>query len=62
MNIVLDRRTDAHIHPLSPPWVAVSDALDTCKLASLGWASTPVEQSIVRIVEECIETDRNGSP
>ena len=35
--------------------------LDTCKLASLGWVSTPVEQSIARTVEECIASDRNGS-
>ena len=35
--------------------------LDTCKLASLGWESTPVEQSIARTVEECITSDRNGS-
>jgi nucleoside-diphosphate-sugar epimerase len=35
--------------------------LDTCKLASLGWESTPVEQSIVRTVEECIASDRDGS-
>jgi nucleoside-diphosphate-sugar epimerase len=35
--------------------------LDTCKLASLGWESTPVEQSIARTVEECSMSGRNGS-
>jgi nucleoside-diphosphate-sugar epimerase len=35
--------------------------LDTCKLASLGWESTPVEQSIARTVEECIASGRDGS-
>jgi nucleoside-diphosphate-sugar epimerase len=35
--------------------------LDTCKLASLGWESTPVEQSIARTVEECIMSGRTGS-
>ena len=35
--------------------------LDTCKLASLGWESTPVEQSIARTVEECIASSRDGS-
>ena len=35
--------------------------LDTCKLASLGWESTPVEQSIARTVEECVASGRDGS-
>ena len=35
--------------------------LDTCKLASLGWQSTSVEQSIARTVEECVASGRSGS-
>ncbi|MEF8825410.1 MAG: NAD-dependent epimerase/dehydratase family protein [Halapricum sp.] len=35
--------------------------LDTCKLASLGWESTPVEQSIARTVEESVASGRDGS-
>jgi nucleoside-diphosphate-sugar epimerase len=35
--------------------------LDTCKLASLGWQSTPVERSIARTVEECVASGRDGS-
>jgi nucleoside-diphosphate-sugar epimerase len=35
--------------------------LDTCKLSSLGWQSTPVERSIARTVEEAIASGRDGS-
>lgn len=35
--------------------------LDTCKLASLGWEATPVEQSIARTVEESVASGRDGS-
>jgi nucleoside-diphosphate-sugar epimerase len=35
--------------------------LDTCKLARLGWESTPVEDSIVPTVEECLSSGRRGS-
>lgn len=35
--------------------------LDTCKLASMGWESTPVEQSIARTVEEAVASGRDGS-
>jgi hypothetical protein len=35
--------------------------LDTCKLASLGWESTPVERSITRTVEESLASGRDGS-
>lgn len=35
--------------------------LDTCKLASLGWQSTPVEQSTARTVEESTASSRDGS-
>ena len=35
--------------------------LETCKLASLGWRSTPVDQSIARTVEECVASGRDGS-
>jgi nucleoside-diphosphate-sugar epimerase len=35
--------------------------LDTCKLASLGWESTPVERSIDRTVEESVASGRDGS-
>jgi nucleoside-diphosphate-sugar epimerase len=35
--------------------------LETCKLASLGWQSTAVEQSISRTVEECVASGRDGS-
>ncbi|WP_435151811.1 NAD-dependent epimerase/dehydratase family protein [Haladaptatus sp. DFWS20] len=35
--------------------------LDTTKLASLGWESTPVEEAMVRAVEEHLESDRDGS-
>jgi hypothetical protein len=34
--------------------------LDTCKLASLGWQSTPVEQSIARTVKESLASGRDG--
>lgn len=34
--------------------------LDTCKLATLGWESTPVEESIVPTVEECLRSGRRG--
>jgi hypothetical protein len=34
--------------------------LDTCKLASLGWASTPVEEAIARTVEESVASGRDG--
>jgi nucleoside-diphosphate-sugar epimerase len=35
--------------------------LDTCKLASLGWASTPVETSMARTVAESVASGRDGS-
>jgi hypothetical protein len=35
--------------------------LDTCKLASLGWESTPVERSIARTVEVSLASGRDGS-
>jgi len=35
--------------------------LDTCKLASLGWESTPVERAIARTVEESVARGRDGS-
>lgn len=35
--------------------------LSTCKLASLGWESTPVERSIARTVEESLASGRDGS-
>ena len=35
--------------------------LDTCKLSSLGWESTPVERSIARTVEESLASGRDGS-
>jgi 2'-hydroxyisoflavone reductase len=35
--------------------------LDTCKLASLGWQSTPVTQSIAETVDESIASDRDGT-
>ena len=35
--------------------------LDTCKLAALGWESTPVEESIVKTVEECVASGRDGA-
>jgi nucleoside-diphosphate-sugar epimerase len=35
--------------------------LDTCKLASLGWGSTPVETSIARTVDEAVASGRDGS-
>jgi nucleoside-diphosphate-sugar epimerase len=34
--------------------------LDSCKLASLGWQSTPVERSIARTVEESVASGRDG--
>lgn len=34
--------------------------LDTCKLASLGWDSTPVEVAMDRTVEESIQSGRSG--
>jgi nucleoside-diphosphate-sugar epimerase len=35
--------------------------LDTCKLASLGWESTPVERAMARTVEESLASGRDGS-
>ena len=35
--------------------------LDTCKLASLGWESTPVERATARTVEESLASGRDGS-
>ncbi|WP_049971514.1 NAD-dependent epimerase/dehydratase family protein [Haladaptatus cibarius] len=35
--------------------------LDTNKLASLGWESTPVEEAMERTVAEHLESDRDGS-
>jgi 2'-hydroxyisoflavone reductase len=35
--------------------------LDTHRLASLGWAATPVETAIERTVEQYVESDRDGS-
>jgi 2'-hydroxyisoflavone reductase len=35
--------------------------LDTNKLASLGWDSTPVEEAMARTVDEHLESDRDGS-
>ena len=34
--------------------------LDTNKLASLGWESTPLEEAMARTVEESLESDRDG--
>lgn len=45
-------------HRLASPY---PHALDTCKLASLGWQSTPVEQSLARAVEESVASGRDGS-
>nr|WP_325064020.1 NAD-dependent epimerase/dehydratase family protein [Halobacterium bonnevillei] len=35
--------------------------LDTCKLASLGWQSTPVKQSIAETVKESVTSGRDGN-
>jgi len=35
--------------------------LDTCKLAALGWESTPIEAAMARTVEEHLASDRDGS-
>ncbi|MDR5673413.1 NAD-dependent epimerase/dehydratase family protein [Halalkaliarchaeum sp. AArc-GB] len=35
--------------------------LDTCKLAALGWESTPLREAMERTVEEHLESDRDGS-
>ena len=35
--------------------------LDTCKLASLGWESTPVEVAMARTVAEAVASGRDGS-
>jgi len=35
--------------------------LDTCKLAALGWESTPVEQSTARTVDDSVTSGRDGS-
>jgi nucleoside-diphosphate-sugar epimerase len=35
--------------------------LDTCKLSSLGWQSTPVERSMARTVDEALASGRDGS-
>lgn len=43
------------------PMTEYPHVLDTCKLASLGWQSTPVEVAIERTVEESIASDRDGS-
>lgn len=43
------------------PGTRYPHVLDTCKLASLGWDSTPVRDSIERTVFECIESGRQGS-
>lgn len=43
------------------PWTAYPHVLDTCKLASLGWQSTPVERSIERTVDESVASGRDGS-
>ena len=43
------------------PMTGYPHVLDTCKLASLGWESTPPERAIERTVEESIAGDRDGS-
>lgn len=43
------------------PMTTYPHVLDTCKLASLGWNSTPVETAIDCTVEESIESCRSGS-
>lgn len=35
--------------------------LSTCKIASLGWQSTPVDVAMERTVEEALASDRDGS-
>lgn len=35
--------------------------LETCRLAALGWRSTPVEESIERTVEESLTSGRDGN-
>lgn len=35
--------------------------LDTCKLEAIGWESTPVEESIVKTVKECVASGRTGA-
>jgi 2'-hydroxyisoflavone reductase len=35
--------------------------LDTCKLASLGWQSTPVKQSIAETVKESVTSGSDGN-
>ncbi|AUX09098.1 NAD-dependent epimerase/dehydratase [Halalkaliarchaeum desulfuricum] len=35
--------------------------LDTCKLAGLGWESTPIQEAMERTIEEHLESDRDGS-
>ncbi len=35
--------------------------LDTAKLASLGWESTPPEEAMARTVEEHRDSDRDGA-
>lgn len=35
--------------------------LETCKLASLGWESTPVEVAMARTVAEAVASGRDGS-
>ena len=43
------------------PMTGYPHMLDTCKLASLEWESTPVEAAIERTVEESIASGRDGS-
>lgn len=35
--------------------------LDTCKLAALGWESTPIEKAMARTVTAHLDSDRDGS-
>lgn len=43
------------------PMTEYPHVLDTCKLSSLGWESTPVAEAMERTVEESIASGRDGS-
>lgn len=43
------------------PTTEYPHVLDTCKLASLGWESIPVEVAMARTAEETIRSNRSGS-